>query len=162
MRKIRADRRRQDDRERRTDAKLHVHRFRHAEDAKNFVQHRHNDRAAADAEQAGKQSGDDTAEDDGKGQPENLMETDARKHFNSGSMTNCASGSDVCQLAITVEDQSERLGKKLGAGMRHCRRVGELAAIGARTRHGAEQAVQVTGDRVQPRALAQAHAGYRE
>ena len=65
MRKIGADRRRQDDGERGANAKLHVHRFRHAEDAKHFVQHRHNNRAAADAEQAGKQSGDDTADDDG-------------------------------------------------------------------------------------------------
>ena len=54
VREIGAHRRRQDDGDRGADAKLHAHRLRHVEHAKHFVEHRHDDGAAADAEQPGK------------------------------------------------------------------------------------------------------------
>ena len=48
VREIGAERGRHDDGERGADAKLHAHVFRHAEHAKHLVEHRHDDRAAAD------------------------------------------------------------------------------------------------------------------
>ncbi len=54
VRDIRAHRGRNNDGERGADAQLHAHVFRHIERAEHLVQHRHDDGAAADAEQAGK------------------------------------------------------------------------------------------------------------
>ena len=53
----------------------------HAEHAEHLVEHRHDDRAAADAEQAGEQSGDDAADDDGQREPEQLARTERRESF---------------------------------------------------------------------------------
>ena len=53
MSEIGPDRGRHDDRDRGADAKLHAHRVGHAEHAEHLVEHRHDDGAAADAEQAG-------------------------------------------------------------------------------------------------------------
>jgi len=65
VREIRAHGGRDDDGERSADAHLHAYVFRHVERAKDFVEHRHDDGAAADAEQAGK----DADEDAGAGDP---------------------------------------------------------------------------------------------
>ena len=61
VREIGAERGRHDDRERGADAKLHAHIVGHAEHAEDFVQHRHDDGAAADAEQPGEDAGDNAA-----------------------------------------------------------------------------------------------------
>ena len=53
-----------DDGDRGADAKLEDHRFRYAEDLEHLVEHRHDQRAAADAEQAGQDTGDKAAGDD--------------------------------------------------------------------------------------------------
>ena len=46
-------------------------------DAEDFVEHRHDDRAAADAEQTGEQAGDDAADDDRGREHGELAERDA-------------------------------------------------------------------------------------
>ena len=81
MGEIGLDRGRHDDRKRGADAKLHAHRVGHVEDAEHLVEHRHDDRAAADAEQAGEQSGNDAADDDGQREPEQLAQRNAENHF---------------------------------------------------------------------------------
>ena len=72
MREVGADRGRNDDRERRADAKLHADVVRHAEDAENFVEHRHDDGTAADAEQSGQQPGQGAADHDRERKPGKL------------------------------------------------------------------------------------------
>jgi len=49
------------------EAKLHAHLVGHAEHAKDFVEHRHDHRAAADAEQSGENPGDDAGGDHRRG-----------------------------------------------------------------------------------------------
>ena len=83
MRQIRAYRGRQDDGERRADTKLHVHGFRHAENAEHLIEHRHDHRAAANAEQAGEQAGHDAAHDNGERQPEQFIQAGAEDHGNA-------------------------------------------------------------------------------
>ena len=61
----------------------------------------------------------------------------------------------------TVRYQRERRSEEFGARLRDGRGGGELPAIGARARHGAEQAVQMPRDGVQPRALAPVRVRYR-
>ncbi len=58
MRLERTDRGRDDHRKRGADTKRHAHFQRHAGDAEAFVEHRHENRAAADAEHAGQESGE--------------------------------------------------------------------------------------------------------
>ena len=53
----RTQRGRDDDRERGADAERHPHFERYAGEAEAFVEHRHQDRAAADAEQPGEKAG---------------------------------------------------------------------------------------------------------
>ena len=79
VRQIGADRGRHDDRERGADAQLHAHLVRHAENAEHLVEHRHDDGAAADAEQAGQKAGHDAADDDRGRQPEKLADRDSEQ-----------------------------------------------------------------------------------
>ena len=74
MREERLDVGRHDDRDRGADAELHAHVLGHAERAEHLVQHRHDDAAAADAEQAGEKPGDDATADDRKREPADLGE----------------------------------------------------------------------------------------
>ena len=61
------------------------------------------------------------------------------------------SGGDVRDFRLPVRHQAQRREQKLGASIRR-RGAGKMAAEGACARHGAEQAVEVPGDGVQPRA----------
>jgi len=80
MGEIGLDRGRHDDRERGANAKLHAHRVGHVEDAEHLIEHRHDDRSAADAEQTGEQSGNNAADDDGQREPEQLGQRNAENH----------------------------------------------------------------------------------
>src|SRR5208282_2558373 len=63
------------------------------------------------------------------------------------------SGSDVRQFAVAVRDETDRFDQKFGAGMRRRRGTSEMPAESTRPRHGAEQAMQMPGDGVEPPAL---------
>jgi hypothetical protein len=71
---------RHDDGDRGAEAKLHTHVFRHAEHAKALVEHRHDHRAPADAEQTGENTGNHAADEEREHQPEDFVQTDAEKH----------------------------------------------------------------------------------
>ena len=73
---------RHDDRERRPDAELHADLVRHAGDAEDLVEHRHDDRAAAYAEQAGEESRKHAARDDNRREPGEFGVRDASDHEN--------------------------------------------------------------------------------
>src|SRR3984957_16343318 len=66
---------------------------------------------------------------------------------------------DVRQFPIPVQDlvrdKRERGGEEFGAGLRRRRSAGEMPPVSARPGHGAEQAVEMSGDGVQPCALRQ-------
>jgi len=62
MREVGAHRGRDDDRERSADRKRHAHFFGHAEENEGLVENRHDDRAAADAKEAGENSGEPARE----------------------------------------------------------------------------------------------------
>ena len=81
MREVGAKSRRYDDRDRSADAKLHAHVFGDAKNAKHLEQHRHDDRTAADAERAGKQSSNYAADDDRKREPKDFVQPDAEEHL---------------------------------------------------------------------------------
>jgi len=155
VRKIRAHRGRQNDRDRSTDAKLHAHGLGHFEDGEHLVQHRYDDGAAADTEQPGKNSGDDAADDDGKREPGNLL--NGRREAFCSVFANGTSGRDVRQIPAAVQnavrDQCKRGTKVFGVCMRRARRTREMPPIRARAGHGVEQAVQMPRDGMKPRAL---------
>ena len=98
MRQIRAYGRRQDDGDRGADAKLHACRLGNAEHLKDFVEHRHDDRTAADTEGARENPGDDAAEDDGQRKPGDLAQRNAEKH-DAFDLELSVSGGDVRQFA---------------------------------------------------------------
>src|SRR5208283_4195892 len=66
---------------------------------------------------------------------------------------------DIRQSAIAlpfqgaVRHQRQRGAKKFGAGVRRRRGTGEMPAESTRPRHGAEQAMQMPDDGVEPRTL---------
>ena len=163
MRQKGAERGRHDDGNRGADAKLHAHVFRHAEHAKHLVEHRHDDRAAADAEQAGEHAGDDAADEDHKHEPGGFRASRRRgTSFCIALAGDFASGRDSRRFADRrSRDQRERATKNIGARARLHPGAGEVPAEGARAGHGAEQSLQVAGDRHEPRALAPARARYR-
>jgi hypothetical protein len=76
VRQERAQRGRNDDRERGADANLHPPLLRHSEHAEDFIEHGNDDRPAADPEQTGQQSGDETADDDRSRERGKLAERD--------------------------------------------------------------------------------------
>src|ERR1700736_1435871 len=80
VRPIRADGGRHDDRERGADAQLHAHLFGHAEDAEHLVERRHDQGAAADAEQPGENAGHRAAEENRGGEPGKLPEGNVEEH----------------------------------------------------------------------------------
>src|SRR5580700_9040241 len=63
---------------------------------------------------------------------------------------------DVRQFPIPVQDpvrdKRDCRGEEFGAGLRRSRSTGEMPAVSTRAGHGAEQAVQMSRDGVQPRA----------
>src|SRR5580704_4498612 len=61
-------------------------------------------------------------------------------------------GQFPARVQIMVRDKRERRGEEFSAGLRRCRGTGEMPAVSACTGHCAEQAVQMPGDGVQPRA----------
>ena len=69
VRAVGAHRRRHDDRHRGADAELHTHSLRYAENTEHLKQHRDDNRAAADAEQPGKDAGHDAGDHDACRQP---------------------------------------------------------------------------------------------
>lgn len=76
----RADRGRDDDRERGADAERHPHLQRHAGDAKALVEHRHQDGAAADAEHAGKKSRERADRDEQQRQLDDVGDIETCNH----------------------------------------------------------------------------------
>jgi hypothetical protein len=60
------------DGERRPDAELYAHRLWDVEQAKDFVQHRNNDGAAANAEQSGEKTSDDAGAQNSDCKPDQL------------------------------------------------------------------------------------------
>src|SRR5262249_8483487 len=64
----------------RADAKLHAHFFRHAQHPERLIEHRDDHRAPADAEQAGKNPGDDAGEEDRGCEPRELSQWHLEKH----------------------------------------------------------------------------------
>jgi len=74
MRQIRTDIGGRHDRERGADAKLHVHRVRHAEETEHLVENRHRYHAAADAEQAGQDAGHHPARHNTGGKQQQFIE----------------------------------------------------------------------------------------
>src|SRR5580704_9266082 len=66
---------------------------------------------------------------------------------------------DVRQFPVRVQtlirDKRERRGEEFGAGLRGSRSTGEMPAVSARAGHRVEQAVQMSRDGVQPRAVRQ-------
>ena len=65
-------RRRNDDRERGSDARLYTNAFRHVENAEHFIEHRDDDRPAADAEKTGEDADEDSGAGDPECKPDNL------------------------------------------------------------------------------------------
>ena len=72
-----------DDRDRGADTELKTHLLRHFEHAENLIEYRHDQRAAADAEQAGQNAGDGAARDNGEREPCKLAERDTQNHERS-------------------------------------------------------------------------------
>src|ERR1700730_12743207 len=64
-------------------------------------------------------------------------------------------GQFPARVQTMVRDKRERRGEVFSAGLRRCRCAGEVPAVSARAGHGAEQAVQMPRDGVQPRAARQ-------
>jgi len=58
-----------DDRERRADRKRHAHRFRHVEHGEHLIENRHDDGAAAHAEEAGENAGHHARHHEGGREP---------------------------------------------------------------------------------------------
>ena len=77
MRQIGADRCRHDDGDGGADTELDAHLFGYAKQTKYFIKRRHDDRPAADAEQAGEHSGNDAGNDNSERKPEKLSKRDA-------------------------------------------------------------------------------------
>ena len=80
MREVGPYGRRNDNRDRSTEAKLHPHVFRHAERAKALEKYRYNDRTAADAEQPGEQPTDHAANQNQKNEPKDFVEANPVEH----------------------------------------------------------------------------------
>jgi hypothetical protein len=61
---------------------------------------------------------------------------------------------DINDIASAIGDETERSQQQFGACIA-IRSAGKVSAESPRTRHGAEQAVQMARDRMQPHASAQ-------
>ena len=119
MGEIGAERGRHDDRERGADAELHADVLGNPERAKHLVEHRNDDAAAADAEQAGEEAGEHAAAGNGGGQHREFREAarrtsgraragGAKGHSRRRAARPCA----VRPAATTTE----RFAQHLGAG----------------------------------------------
>jgi hypothetical protein len=80
VREERTDRGRQDDRQRGADAQLHADRIADAERSKHFIEDRHDNRAAADPEQAGQDPGRNAPCHDRGNKPSELRQGNPKKH----------------------------------------------------------------------------------
>jgi hypothetical protein len=86
----RTDRGRDDDRKRGADAERHPHLQRHAGQPEAFVEHRHEDRTTADAEDAGQKSRQPPDCDQQQGEFDELLGIEAGHHvFEHPAVRNC-------------------------------------------------------------------------
>ena len=151
MHQIGAHIRGNDDRERSADAKLHAHLLRHADPAEDLVEHRHDDAAGANAEQAGEDAGDDAAGDDHRCKERKLADGDAADH--QAAMCARSPGESATSASASVSTSAP------APGLTAC--VAKMPAEGACSGHAAEQAKHVAGDARKASCRGQARARYK-
>ena len=81
MRPVGAPGRRDDDRQRGADSKLHAHRVGHLVHAEQFEENRHDHRTAANSEETRKNAGDDAGGDDRRGELGQLGDRNRAQRF---------------------------------------------------------------------------------
>src|SRR5262249_3423524 len=94
------------DGERGADAELHAHFDRHVEDAEYLVEHRNDDRAAADPKQAGENPGDEAANNDHADEPSELAGANSEDH--APSLRAACSGTSSSARANRSAPASDR------------------------------------------------------
>ena len=136
------------------DAELHAHLLGHAERAEDLVEHRHDERAAADAEQAGENPRDDAADDDREREPDEFADRHTEDHVCSERLhAAITSSTDLSRSVPAVGTSAKRIAERLRHRRRGLHGLGrQMPAEGARARHAAEQAEHMARDGMQPRA----------
>ena len=142
MRAKRADRGRDDDRQRGSDAKLHAHVVGHLHHPENFIENRNDHAAAADTEQSGQQSGDKRAGDDQARRAWQARSQEFRTTSKAApkNVTPRMSGRfGVRHIRRRVHNQRQRVAQDTDAGIRLDSMGRQMPPEGARAGHRAEE-----------------------